>query len=154
MFKTKPNYFYKPAPANKYAPIQTSYEWQDVAPKTKISSELLEFVKPIKKYVAVQHNYQQDINTQIYYTPEQIEKFGIKLDPNETANIYQKVDTSKMNATDVRNETKKAVQEGINEMAIKQTNKQIEELQKQLNNLKNKNAATKQEQKKEGENNK
>ena len=134
MFKKPVNYFYTPAPAPTYKAVQTTYEWQTVAPPENVPSNLKQHLKEVKKYVAVEHNYQQDINAQIFYTPEQIEKFGIKLD---TTNLqYQKADLKTFNATDLRQAAKEMTQDAINTMAINETNKQIQQLQTQINKLK------------------
>ena len=118
MFRKPVNYFYAPVNKNNYGAVQPVYEWQEQTPPSNLKSEVLAFVKPIKKYVQVEKNFQQQINTQIFYTPEQIEKFGIKLDPTQEAAIYQKVDTKNLNATDIREISKNAVNEQINTMAI------------------------------------
>lgn len=133
MFKKAPNYFYKPTNNNNYGAVQTTYEWQTLTPPENLPKGTMQFLKTVKHYTQIQRNYQQEINNQIFYTPAQIEKYGIKLDPSTTANIYQQIDLNKMNATDVRQASKAAVNETINEMAIKETNKQIAQLKNEIN---------------------
>lgn len=138
MFKKPVNYFYTPTKAQTYGAVQTTYEWQTIAPPENIASNLKMHLKEVKKYVPVKHNYQQDINAQIFYTPEQIEKFGIKLDT--TGLQYQQADLKNFNATDLRTAAKEITQEAINQAAINETNKQIQQLQTQINKLKNQQA--------------
>ena len=133
MFKKAPNYFYKPTNNNNYGTVQTTYEWQTLTPPENLPKSTMQFLKTVKHYTKIKRNYQQEINKQIYYTPAQIEKYGIKLDPSTTANIYQQVDLNKMNATDVREASKAVVNEQINEMAIKETNQQIAKLKNEIN---------------------
>lgn len=135
MFKKPVNYFYTPAKAQTYGAVQTTYEWQTITPPENIPSNLKMHLKEVKKYVAVKHNFQQDIDSQIFYTPEQIQKFGIKLD---TTNLqYQQADLKNFNATDLRTAAKEMTQDAINQEAINETNKQIQQLQTQINKLKN-----------------
>ena len=147
MFKKAPNYFYELKKAPDYKPIQQTYEWQTITPPDNLPEKTAKFLKEIKQYKEVTHNFQEDINNQIYYTPEQIEKFGIKLD---TTNLqYQKEDIKNFNATDLRNAAKQITKDEIKKAAENKTNEQILKLQKQINELqKNKNQNQKTEEKK------
>lgn len=152
MFKKTVNYFYTPKKAPTYNAVQTTYEWQTIAPPENVPSNYKKHLKEVKEYKAVEHNFQQDINSQIFYTPEQIQKFGIKLD---TTNLqYQKADLKNFNATDLRNAAKEMTQDAINTAAINETNKQIQQLQTQINKLKNQQTTKSTPTKTEGENNK
>lgn len=147
MFKKPVNYFYEPKKSNEYKAVQETYEWQTITPPDNLPEKTLKFLKEIKQYKKVSHNFQQDINDQIFYTPEQIQKFGIKLDSTNLQ--YQKEDIKNFNATDLRKAAKEITQDEIKKAAEKQTNEQILKLQKQINELqKNKS----QNQKNEGKN--
>ena len=150
MFKKPVNYFYKTTPAPKYKPIQKTFEWETEEPPENLNLNAKKHLKEIKEYKEVNHNYQQDINNKIFYTPEQIQKGNIKLD---TTNLqYQKADIKNFNATDLRNAAKEMTQDAIKQKAINETNKQILQLQKQINNLKNQQNQENQKKQNEGEN--
>lgn len=135
MFKKPVNYFYKTTPAPKYKPIQKIWEWQKDEPPENLPLETKKYLKAIKEYKQVNHNFQQDIDNQIFYTPEQIQNSNIQLDPKNLQ--YQKADIKNFNATDLRQAAKEITKEAINQKANEETNKQILQLQKQINNLKN-----------------
>lgn len=135
MFKKPVNYFYKTTPAPKYKQVQKIWEWQKDEPPENLPLETKKYLKVIKEYKQVNHNFQQDINNQIFYTPEQIQNSNIQLDPKNLQ--YQKADIKNFNATDLRNAAKEITKEAINQKANEETNNQILQLQKQINNLKN-----------------
>ena len=147
MFKKAPNYFYKPQPAPKYKPIQLVYEWETKKPPENLPTNVLPFLKEVKNYVQTKHNFQEDINNQIFFTPEEITKNNIQLEPKNLQ--YQKEDIKNFNATDLRNAAKEIKNEAVQKAAENETNKQILKLQKEINDLKNQNQNNNQNQKKE-----
>lgn len=139
-YSEKVNYGFVPK-KNKYPKTTTVLEWQKDLPNVEsIDKKIIPYIKEKWIYKDIKRNFQELINGEYLITPEMIAKNNIVL-PDKNIS-YGDITNIKDNANDIRQKAKDIVNSYVDtkakELANNDLKKQIEELQKKVNNI-NKN---------------
>lgn len=142
---------YKTTPiVPKYPPVCTVYEWQKDIPSAEgVDANLMSYVQPKWKFVAVKRNFQTEINSQYCITPKMISTSGTSI-PNPQPALFQKVPLNDLNATDIRQASKEIVNSYIKKESNQYANKVIDHIQETNKDLKIKQLQTEIENLKKG----
>ena len=131
-FTSKVNY--KTAPKiMTYAAVQTVYKVQQQTPPKINDANLVEYVKPIFKSVAIKVDFQQEIDKQKVnlITPEKVQKMGLQLDTNNV--VYQSVPLQNLNTTDLHDASKVIASKYVQNLAQASADNDIKQMQQQQN---------------------